>query len=105
MVRESFWPGTRAEDVARRSGLTRKQLSAWCSLARRYQLAVSCSWEPALESVPAEPELAPAFATLEVEAASVPEPNPLGSASIEKNNGASRQRHAKRCDGWNRHRW
>ena len=29
IVGESFWPGTRVEDVARRYGLSRKQLSAW----------------------------------------------------------------------------
>ena len=40
IVRESFWPGRRVEDVARRYGLSRKQLSTWRSLARQGKLAV-----------------------------------------------------------------
>ena len=40
IVRESFWPGKRVEDVARRYRLSRKQLSAWRSLARAGKLAV-----------------------------------------------------------------
>ena len=39
IVRESFWPGKRVEAVAQRYGLSRKQLSAWRSLARRGKLA------------------------------------------------------------------
>ena len=34
IVGESFWPGRRVEDVTRRYGLSRKQLSGWRSLAR-----------------------------------------------------------------------
>ena len=41
IVGESLRPGTRVEDVARRYGLTRKQLSAWRSLARQGKLAVA----------------------------------------------------------------
>ena len=37
IVRESFRSGKRVEDVAVRYGVSRKQLSAWRSLARRGQ--------------------------------------------------------------------
>ena len=63
IVRESFCPGTRVEDVARRYGLSRKQLSAWRSLARQGKLAVPSSAEPVVVA----PELQPAFATLVVD--------------------------------------
>ena len=77
IVRESFWPGTRVEDVARRYGLSRKQLSAWRSLARQGKLAVPSSAEPVV--VASEPQ--PTFATLEVDSATGP--GSIGSVSIE----------------------
>ena len=77
IVRESFWPGTRVEDVARRYGLTRKQLSAWRSLARQVKLAVPSS----AEAVVVAPQPQPAFATLEVDSAT--DPGSIGSVSIE----------------------
>ena len=75
IVRESFWPGKRVEDVAERYGLSRKQLSAWRSLARQGKLTVPSSAEPELESVVDGSEREPAFATLEVDSA-------LGRASM-----------------------
>ena len=77
IVRESFWPGRRVEDVARRYGLSRKQLSTWRSLARQGKLAVRSS----AEAVVVEPEPQPAFAPLEVDSATGP--GSIGSVSIE----------------------
>ena len=51
IVRESFWLGKRVEDVAVRYGLSRKQLSAWRSLARQGKLTVPSSAEPEAEPV------------------------------------------------------
>ena len=83
IVRESFWPGNRVSDVAQRYGLSRKQLSAWRTLARKGKLALPCSTGPEAEPVAvaceAEPE--PAFAALEVDPA--PDRGSLGSVSIE----------------------
>ena len=79
IVGESFWPGRRVEDVARRYGLSRKQLSAWRSLPRQGKLAVASSAEPEPVVDGAEPE--PAFATLEVDSATGP--GSMGSVSIE----------------------
>ena len=75
IVRESFWPGTRVEDSARRYGLTRKQLSAWRSLARQGKLAVPSS----AETVVVAPQPQPAFATLEVDNAT--DPGSMGPGS------------------------
>ena len=75
IVRESFWPGKRVEDVAERYGLSRKQLSAWRSLARQGKLTVASSAEPEAEPVVNGSEREPAFATLEVD-------NALGRASM-----------------------
>ena len=82
IVRESFWPGNRVSDVARRYGLNRKQLSAWRTLARRGKLVLPCSTGPESEAVgvASEPGPEPAFATVEVDPA--PEPD-RGSVSIE----------------------
>ena len=77
IVGESLVSGRRVEDVARRYGLTRKQLSAWRSLARQGKLAVASS----AEAVEVEPRPQPAFATLEVD--SVTSPGVSGSAVIE----------------------
>ena len=79
IVRESFWPGKRVEDVGRRYGLSRKRLSAWRSLARQGKLAVPSSAEPEPVVDGSEPE--PAFATLEVDSATGP--GSIGSVSIE----------------------
>ena len=81
IVGESFWPGRRVEDVARRYGLSRKQLSAWCSLARQGKFAVASSAEPEPEPVVDGSEPEPAFATLEVDSATGP--GSMGSVSIE----------------------
>ena len=75
IVGESLRSGMRVEDVARRYGLSRKQLSAWRSLARQGKLAVA---SPA-EAVDVELEPQPAFATLEVDSAR----GPIGSVVIE----------------------
>ena len=76
IVRESFWPGNRASDVAQRYGLNRKQLSAWRTLARRGKLALASSTGPEAEpvAVVCEPEPEPAFATLEVDPGAGAEP-------------------------------
>ena len=74
IVRESFWPGQGVSEVARRYGLSRKQLSAWRTLARKGKLALPSSAGP-------EPE--PAFATLEVDPAPEPDRGSVGSVSIE----------------------
>ena len=85
IVRESFWPGNRVSDVAQRYGLSRKQLSAWRSLARKGKLAVPFSTGPGAEpvAVASEPEPEPAFATLKVDAAPEPDRGSVGSVSIE----------------------
>ena len=85
IVRESFWPGHRVSDVAQRYGLSRKQLSAWRSLARKGKLAVASSTGPQAEpvAVACECEPAPAFATLEVDPAPAPDRGSVGSVSIE----------------------
>ena len=81
IVRESFWPGKRVEDAARRYGLSRKQLSVWRSLARQGKLALPSSAES--EAVVGAAEAEPAFATLEVESAPEPDPGWVGSVAIE----------------------
>ena len=81
IVRESFWPGKRVEDVARRYGLSRKQLSAWRSLARQGKLAVRSSAEPEANPVVDGSEPDPVFATLEVDSATGA--GSMGSVSIE----------------------
>ena len=81
IVRESFRPGTRVEDVARRYGLSRKQLSAWRSLARQGKLAVPSSAEPESEPAVDGSDAEPAFATLEVDSATGA--GSMGSVSIE----------------------
>ena len=85
IVRESFWPGNRVSDVAQRYELSRKQLSAWRTLARKGKLALPSSTGPEAEPVAmvceAEPE--PAFATLEVDPAPEPDRGSVGSVSIE----------------------
>ena len=58
VVRESLRPGERVGEVARRYGLSRRQLSNWRSLARQGQLAVASS----AEAVGVEPRPQPAFA-------------------------------------------
>ena len=80
IVRESFWTGAAVGDVADRHGVSRKQLSAWRTLARRGKLVLPSSAEPEPEPV-AGP--GPAFATLEVDETPVPERGPVGSVSIE----------------------
>ena len=85
IVRESFWSGNRVSDVAQRYGLSRKQLSAWRTLARKGKLTLPCSTGPEAEPVAvaceAEPESA--FAALEVDPAMEPDRGSLGSVSIE----------------------
>ena len=83
IVRESFWPGKRVEDVAERYGLSRKQLSAWRSLARQGKLTVASSAGPEPERVGDGSEREPAFATLEVDPAPEPDWSSVGSVSIE----------------------
>ena len=46
IVRESFWPGQSVSEVAQRYGLSRSQLSAWRSLARKGKLALPSSAGP-----------------------------------------------------------
>ena len=74
-MRESFRPGRRVGEVARRYGVSRWQLSSWRGLARAGKLAVPSSAEP----VVAPPEPQPAFATVEVDS----EPDSMGSVVIE----------------------
>ena len=69
------------EDVARRYGLSRKQLSAWRSLARQGKLAVRSSAEPEADPVVDGSEPDPVFATLEVDSATGA--GSMGSVSIE----------------------
>ena len=69
VVSESFRPGERVGEVARRNGVSRWQLSVWRSLARKGKLAVGCSGA------------GPAFAALQVEPAS--EPVSMGSVEVE----------------------
>ena len=77
--------GDRLSDVAQRYGLSRKQLSAWRTLARRGKLVLPCSTGPEGEpvGVTSEPGPEPAFATLEVDPAPEPDCGSLGSVSIE----------------------
>ena len=81
IVRESFRSGKRVEDVAVRYGVSRKQLSAWRSLARRGKLTMASSTEPELVVDGSGRE--PAFATVEVDPAPEPDRGSLGSVSIE----------------------
>ena len=81
IVRESFGSGKRVEDVAVRYGLSRKQLSAWRSLARQGKLTMPSSAERELVVDGCERETA--FATLEVDLAPEPDRGSLGSVSIE----------------------
>ena len=83
IVRESFRPGNRVSDVAQRYGLSRKQLSAWRSLARRGKLTLASSTGPEAEAVAVACEREPAFAALEVDPAPEPDRAALGSVSIE----------------------
>ena len=85
IVRESLWPGNRVSDVAQRYGLSRNQLAAWRTLARKGKLALPSSAGPEPESVAAacEPECEPAFATLAVDPAPGPNRGSVGSVSIE----------------------
>ena len=64
-----------------RYGLSRKQLSAWRSLARQGKLMVPSSVEPEPEPVVDGFEREAAFATLEVDSALGPAS--MGSVSIE----------------------
>ena len=67
-------------DVARRYGMSRKQLSTWRTLARQGKLVLPSS--SGLEPEPvAEPEAA--FAMLEVDGTAEPGPGSVGSVSIE----------------------
>lgn len=68
IVMESFAPGARVCDVARRHGMTPQQLSTWRGLAKKGKLAL-----------PEAPEADPAFAVLQVEDS----PAPAGTAWIE----------------------
>ena len=81
IVRASFWPGQSVSEVAQRYGLSRSQLSAWRSLARKGKLALPSSAGPEPEPVAAacEAEREPGFATLEVE----PDRVAVGSVSVE----------------------
>ena len=69
IVRESFRPGERVSDVARRYGLSGKQLSSWRALARECKLTLPSSAGPDPEPVAAacESEGEPSFAALAVE--------------------------------------
>ena len=64
-----------------RYGVSRKQLSAWRSLARRGKLTIASSTEP--ERVVDGCGREPAFATVEVDPAPEPDRGSLGSISIE----------------------
>ena len=81
IVRESFWHGKRVDYVARRYGVSRKQLSAWRNLARQGKLAVPSLTEPEPEPVVDGSEPEPAFAMLEVDSAMGS--GSMGSVSIE----------------------
>ena len=85
IVRESFWPGERVNDVAQRYGLSSRQLSSWRTLAREGKLTLPSSAGPELEPVAmaSEPGSEPAFATLEVDPAPEPDRGTIGSVSIE----------------------
>ena len=79
VVRESFRPGKRVGEVARRYGVSRWQLSAWRSLARAGKLAVPASAQPMPVDVAPEPPRA--FAALQVDPG--PCPGSIGSVVIE----------------------
>ena len=66
IVLESLAPGVRVCDVARRNGVAPRRLSEWRNLARRGELALPSSVQPA-------------FAALEVEDV----PGSVGSVAIE----------------------
>ena len=85
-MRESFWPGEVLSDVAQRYGLSRRQLSAWRTLAPHGKLTLPSSAGPKPEpvAVASEPERGPAFATLEVDPAPKPDRAAVGSVSIEE---------------------
>ncbi len=70
IVVESFAPGARVNEVARRHGMTPQQLSTWRSLARRGDLAL-----------PEVPETERGFAVVQVE--EPPELASTGSIEIE----------------------
>ena len=80
IVRESFWPGQRVSEVARRYGVSKKLLSAWRGLARQGKLAL-----PSSSGSEPEPMAAPdpAFAAVEVDEAAEPGPGSAVSVSIE----------------------
>ncbi|GMG85674.1 hypothetical protein LNKW23_49030 [Paralimibaculum aggregatum] len=65
---ESFAPGARVNEVARRHGLTPQHLSTWRSLARKGKLAL-----------PEAPETEPAFSVLKIDDG----PALVGKGSIE----------------------
>lgn len=77
-MRESFWPGERVSDVARRHGVSRKQLSAWRSLARQGKPVLPSSSGPGPVGAPEA-----AFATLEADGAAERGRRSVGSVSIE----------------------
>ena len=69
VVRESFGPGKRVGEVARRYGISRWRLSTWRSAARQGEFEVGSSAAPA------------GFAALEVDSAT--SPGLMGSVVIE----------------------
>ena len=85
IVRESFWPGALVGDVARRYGVSSRQLSSWRTLAREGKLTLPslAGPEPEPVAVASNPEREPAFATLEVDPAPEPDRGAVGSVSIE----------------------
>jgi len=72
IVRESFEPGARVCDVARRNGLTPQHLSTWRGLARKGKLAI-----------PIPEEGLPAFAALEVVEEPATAPGTASGSMIE----------------------
>ncbi|MGF1444932.1 MAG: transposase [Pikeienuella sp.] len=61
IVMESFAPGARVNEVARRHGMTPQQLSTWRGLARKGRLAL-----------PAAPESDPGFALVQIDDGAAP---------------------------------